>query len=273
MASPAVRGVRARIQDPNLISGSWPKLGQMTWRFLYKLWKFLQECKSNPLKRMTKCPDVKESFGSSPSHSEKKATAETPLPVVPSLPVSVGLKGRKRRERTQATSIGNLLSPCVTKGASGPSSEFLDAVNSMESYQEVKQRMLTCAKKTQEWVSLLSGVRSLSDGTVRLIGNESGNLQSWETSTPSPRMCVWVLTAPSVPLRQTFQYLSVWKESALCTGEVQVRESLVELGKKREIALTVSVPGQNFGMATKINRLLSSMNFEEVISKGSTLRY
>lgn len=98
------------------------------------------------------------------------------------------------------------------------------------------------------------------------IGRES-LMQQRQPGLMTSRQTYWLdITAVSRKLVQSIANLLLLNEKLSCIGAQQSMASLNAPGRKRRLRLTLKILGPNFGMATEINKTLSSMSSAEVLT-------
>lgn len=178
-------------------------------------------------------------------------------------PMLCGSKVNKKPEARMDICIGSSSSPSPRKLLWPPSEESLAEV-SMQSFPDLNVRMTTFAKKKPESMDLGSMEQSLSEEMPKLIGKPSGNRPRPGIWRPSPPTYEWSLTGHFERLVPTMTALDRLFAKFGYTGAEVGLVNLGELGKKEAWMLTASVQGASFGMVTRVNRVLSLMNSEEV---------
>lgn len=100
----------------------------------------------------------------------------------------------------------------------------------------------------------------------RSIGSKYGHMLSTVESKKSPPRFVYRATAPYEALVQTMITLLAWNETAEFISVKLVLVSPVVRGMKQDWMLSVKTHGLNSGVDTKVKRMLSLMNFVEVLT-------
>lgn len=147
-------------------------------------------------------------------------------------------------------------------------------MESMPNSRVQKQLLRTVTKKRREFPSLLPlepnpfVVTVPPTGSPYGIHNELtlGPPPSPVNLEPSPPMSEWLIITPSQESGQTTQRRLSLLGKLSSFGVVQVRENHTVLGWKQEKTLTLKTHALNFGAATMIRRILSSMNFGAVLT-------
>lgn len=80
---------------------------------------------------------------------------------------------------------------------------------------------------------------------------------------PSRRTYLFAITAPSCVLELILRNPLLWNEKSSFTMDQQGPENPTELGPKLDLVLTAKIRVVSSGMATRIRKMLSSMNLEE----------
>jgi len=206
--------------------------------------------------------DVKESFGY--SH------APTPTPYVSLSQVETSHPNYrspqgKRRKATPVTSTGSSVWRSPRKSLLPQLLACLEE-ESMPSSPVPKQQPPTAPRKSQDLPSLSALAPSPFEEIREQTGMQYGPPPSPEIWTLSQPMSVWFLIVPCEPSGQTSQLVEECLEQFSCFGVLRVRANLIVHGQKQELTLILSVHDPSSGMATRINRMLWSMNFEGVIN-------
>ncbi len=125
----------------------------------------------------------------------------------------------------------------------------------------------TVPKKSQDLPSLSALAPSPFEEIQEQTGMQYGPPPSPEIWTLSQPMSVWFLIVPCEPLGQTTPLVQECYDQLSCFGVLRARANLTVHGMKQELTLILSVPDPSSGMGIRINRMLWSMNFEEVINR------
>jgi len=127
-----------------------------------------------------------------------------------------------------------------------------------------KPPMSTCAKKTLELLDLGNGEPNPFEETQKSIGSPFGNQPRKEIWPVSRRPYVWSVTGHLEQLlRITSALRRLFVKFSVSGGKV-ILENLGVPGMRPVWIVIASAPEVSFGMATRVNRTLSLMNFEEV---------
>jgi len=98
------------------------------------------------------------------------------------------------------------------------------------------------------------------------IGSESGSLPRVETFVASTRVSVFIITGLSDKSTRILQSQLLLSDKLPSSGVQLAVASRGELGQKLVSKLTLKIRGRSSGAVIEVKSMLSSMNFEEVLT-------
>lgn len=204
----------------------------------------------------------KEYSGYSPAQTPTQSvnlSQVEPFPKVSRMPL-----GRKKKGTPQALSTGNFAWRSPRRSLYQQLLACLDE-ESMPSSQDPKLPSPTATSQSQDLPSLSNLELNPFVETQEQTGKPYGPPPSPEIWNPSQPMSVWFLTGLSGPSPRTSPLVEECYEQFSCFGVLRAVANLTVHGMKQELTLILSVQDPSSGMGTRINNMLWSMNFEEVL--------
>jgi len=202
-------------------------------------------------------------------------SSQLPSPCSPPSPSLVmGLSGSKDNENLgqEDLTTGNSLSRF--NGNSPSTSLFVCSPDAMQSFLAAPQRPHTAGKTLPQLKAPDSNLESSQSRysekyisscseTTKSTGSPSGSPPSGVPSRPSPPQFVFKVIGPSVLLARIMPSLYLLSAEPSSTQGLLEVESPTKLGQNSQV-LFLRTHGPSGGRATRVRRLLSLMNFEEV---------
>jgi len=188
----------------------------------------------------------------------------TGIPASPIWPATA--RDNKSEESRQATCIGKSLSFFDESPVWLPAEESLDNVftPSLPGQQQpvttFGKRLLDAKEPSSSSVNYPSIARSPE------IGSECGSVLLQDAFSTSLQIFVCRVTGLSEQLALTTLHQLEWSELATYSGVKLAVASRGAPGKKRDWKLTLKIQEPSSGVATKVKRMLSLMNFEVVLT-------
>lgn len=187
-----------------------------------------------------------------------------PTPRTPTPSVN-GSEDNSNKEKKQATFTGKSWSPSPRRNLFHKCAQSLEKDTS--SYQDLKRQPRTSGKKKPASPTPnLNSEPSPFNVTQHTTGKLSGVVPKQETLWRSRLRYDFKAIGLSEASKQTLLAQLEWNAQHSYIGDVLEQESLGTLGQEPAWTLTLRILEPNSGAVTEVKKLLSSMNFGEVLT-------